>query len=304
VQTFTGNFGGLYSTRVYGCDNVNRGFEFDGTVYVPIRTGMPSDVPSNVAVHANHLFYSFAGSLQFSSIGEPYRWTPLFGAGEIVIRDTITSILPIQGSDLSPALAIYSSNETNILYGTSDIDFKLVSFSVNMGANRYTAQRLDTAYVFDERGIISLSTTDKFGNFDAATLTYNLRPVIQSRRTAATASGVNRERSQYRLFFNDGYALYMTIVNGRMMGTMPVQFPDPVTCWCESTSSDGVERSYFGSTNGKVYRMDSGPSFDGEDIEYMFMLAYNSVKSVRNFNGLASWYVACLDYLKTLEGHD
>lgn len=33
-------------------------------------------------------------------------------------------------------------------------------------------------------------------------------------------------------------------------------------------------------------------------------MAYNSVKSVRNFNGLASWYTACIDYLKTLEGHD
>lgn len=33
-------------------------------------------------------------------------------------------------------------------------------------------------------------------------------------------------------------------------------------------------------------------------------VAYNSVKAVRAFNGLASWYVAVIDYLKTLEGHD
>lgn len=33
-------------------------------------------------------------------------------------------------------------------------------------------------------------------------------------------------------------------------------------------------------------------------------MAYDSVKAVRNFNGLASWYSAVMDNLKTLEGHD
>ncbi len=33
-------------------------------------------------------------------------------------------------------------------------------------------------------------------------------------------------------------------------------------------------------------------------------VAYNSVKAVRAFNGLASWYVGTQDCLKTLEGHD
>jgi hypothetical protein len=281
VQTESGKFGLQSTARVYGCDNVNRGFEFDGTVYVPIRTGMPVDVPSNVAVHSSHLFFSFNNSLQFSSIGEPYRWNPVFGAGEIAMRDVITALLPLQGSDNSTALVIYSTKETNILYGTSGEDFRLVPHSVNMGGNRYTAQRLDTGYVFDDRGIISLRTTDKFDNFDAATLTYNLRPVIQSRRTGASASGLNRERSQYRLFFNDGYGLYMTTVNGKLLGTLPVLFPNPVLCWCESSRLDGIERSFFGSSNGMVYKLDSGPSFDGQEIEYSLMLPYNSVRSPR-----------------------
>jgi hypothetical protein len=281
VQAVTGNFGGLYSTRVYGCDSVNRGFEFDGTVYAPISTGMADDTPDNIAVHANHLFFGFDGSLQFSGINEPYRWSPVFGAGEIAMRGNITSLLPMQGSNLSPALVIYSSKETNILYGTSSDSFSLVPYSINMGGNRYTSQRLDTGYVFDDRGIISLNSTDKFGNFDAATLTYNIRPVVQSRRTSATASGVNRERSQYRVFFSDGYGLYMTIVNGKLFGTMPVQFPNPVAVWCESSSADGIERSFFGSTDGFVYQMDTGPSFDGAAIEYGLQLAYNSIKSPR-----------------------
>jgi len=281
VQTVQGNFGGLYATRLYGCDNVNPGFEFDGTVYAPIRTGMAADSPNNVAVHASHLFFSFAGSLQFSAIGEPYRWSPLFGAGEIAMLANITALLSIRGSNQSPSLVVYSRNETQILYGTSSEDFRLVPHSQNMGGNRYTARMLDTSYVFDDRGIVSLQTTDKFGNFDAATLTYNLRPFVQGRRNSALETGVNREKSQYRVFFADGFGLYMTVVNGQLMGTMPVEFPNPVYCWCEADAADGAETSYFGSTNGMVYRMDSGPSFDGVAMEYALLLAYNAAKSAR-----------------------
>jgi hypothetical protein len=281
VQTVLANFGGLYSSRIYGCDRVNPGFEFDGSIYAPISTGMPDDTPDNVAVHANHLFFSFDASLQFSGTNEPYRWSPIFGAGEISMRDTITALMPLQGSNQSPALVVYSLNETNILYGSSDQDFNLTAYSVNSGGNRFTAQRLETSYVFDDRGVVSLSTSDKFGNFDASTLTFNIRPVVQSRRTLATAAGINREKSQYRLFFSDGYALYLTIVNGEYFGAMPVQFPNPVFCWCEGQRADRAEQAFFGSTNGFVYRMDAGTSFDGENIEYSLLLNYNAVRSPR-----------------------
>jgi hypothetical protein len=276
-----GNFGGLYSTRIYGCDNVGRGFEFDGTVYAPISTGMAIDQPENVAVHSNHLFFSFGGSLQFSSINEPYRWSPVFGAGEIAMRADITALMPLQGNNSSPALVVYSLNETNILYGTSSQDFNLTAYSVNMGGNRYTAQRLDTSYVLDDRGVVALSTSDKFGNFDAATLTYNIRPAVQARRTRATTAGVNREKSQYRIFFDDGYALYMTIVNGQYLGAMPVQLPNPVNVWAEGERADRTEQAYFGSTNGFVYQMDAGTSFDGAGIPYSLLLNYNPSRSPR-----------------------
>lgn len=281
VQTVTGNFGSLYSTRIYGCDNVNPGFEFDGTTYVPIRTGMPSDAPTNVAVHSGHLFFTFAASLQFSGINEPYRWSPIFGAGEIAMRDTITAIMSLQGGDTSPALVVYSLNETNVLYGTNSQDFVLTPHSVSMGANRYTAQRLEMAYVFDDRGVSSMATSDKFGNFDSATLTYNIRPVVQARRTLSTAAGINREKSQYRVFFSDGYALFLTIVNGKYLGASPVQMPNPVTCWCEGERADRTEQSYFGSNNGYVYRMDVGTSFDGAPITFSLLTNYNPTKSPR-----------------------
>jgi hypothetical protein len=48
-----------------------------------------------------------------------------------------------------------------------------------------------------------------------------------------------------------------------------------VTCICSQESANGVEEIYFGSTNGMVYQMDRGTSFDGEPISYNLELSYN-----------------------------
>ena len=129
--------------------------------------------------------------------------------------------------------------------------------------------------------MINMATTLNFGNFDSAALTLNLRPFVQQRRNLATASGVNREKGQYRVFFSDGYGLYVTLANGKYMGSMPVQFPNAVTCMAEGEKPDGAETAFFGSTNGYVYRLDAGPSFDGADISASMTLVFNAVGSPR-----------------------
>ena len=283
VETATGNFGGNSNqTRVYGCDGVNKGFEFDGTVYVPIRTGMtPSDVPTKVAFHKQHLFFAYNQSIQFSSLGLPYQWNPVLGAGEIALTNNVTNFLVQPGDQSTGAMAIYTDSDTYILYGTSSANWNLVSYNVGTGAKPWTAQNMSQSYVFDDRGIINLQTTLNYGNFDSAALTLNIRPFIQQRRNLATGSSLNREKAQYRVFFSDSYALYMTVSNNQMMGAMPVQFPNAVTVICEGESPDGAETSFFGSTNGYVYRLDAGTSFDGTEISASVTLVFNAIKSPR-----------------------
>jgi len=279
VRVVDGNFGS--GRRLYGCDGVNTAFEFDGTYYVPIRTGMAVDTPSGVAVHSGCLFLAFGASLQFSSTNSPYTWSPILGAGEIVMREDITNMMSIIGSDQSAALVLYGLETTAVLYGTSALDFKLVLFSHGVGANADTAQLMDSVYVYDERGVMSLTTAFKFGNFDSATLTNAIGPWIQSRRTTSTTGGLNRERSQYRVFFADGSALYLTIVDGKFLGSMPIQFPDPVLVWTDGDVGSATESSFFGAANGFVYRMDVGSSFDGQNIDAWLKFATNHSKSPR-----------------------
>jgi len=282
VVTVIGNvFGGPSGKRMYGADGANKGFEFDGENYVQITTGMGVDTPSQVAVHKSHLFFSFGASLQFSGIADAYVWSPVVGAGELAMTDVITNLIQLPGDQSSGALGVYTRSDTSILYGTSAEDFKLSSYNSGTGALAYTAQTMDQAYVMDDRGVLGLGTSLNFGNFVTATLTMNIRPFIQARRNLASASAVNREKGQYRVFFSDRNALYITIINGKLLGSMPVQFNCAVTCCVEGETPDGAETSFFGADDGFVCRLDSGTSFDGAPIPANLNLVFNASGSPR-----------------------
>jgi len=241
VETQIGNFGGgTVNTKIYGIDGVNRGFEFDGTVYVPIKTGMTTDVPTRMAVHKNHLFFAFGESLQFSAIGEPYKWTPLLGAGEISLNGLITNLLVLPGNQSTGALGIYTRNDTTVLYGTSSENFQLSTFNSGTGGLPFTAQNMDQAYVLDDRGVMNMNTSLNYGNFESNALTLRIRPFMQARRNLATASVLNREKGQYRIFFSDGSAIYMTFNGSKVLGIMPIQFANSRVvgdCICSKSRS-------------------------------------------------------------------
>lgn len=282
VQPVVANFGGgQANSKMYFCDGVNNAFAFDGEVLVPIRTGMLPDVPTCIAAHKQHLFLAFGHSLQFSSIGNPLVWNAVLGAGEISMNDDITCLIALPGDQTSGALGVYTENDTSVLYGTSEADFRLSNFNSGTGGMRYTAQNMDQTYALSQRGVMGMSTTLAFGNFVSASMTMNIRPFIQARRQLATASALNREKGQYRVFFSDGDGLYMTMANGKLVGSAPVQFPNAVLCCVNGGNQDGPEVSYFGSDNGFVYTLDAGTSFDGADIPANITLVYNTMGSPR-----------------------
>lgn len=260
------------SRRAYGIDGVNRGFEFDGTTLIPINTGNTVDIPKRVMVHQHHLFFAFGNSVQNSGIGTPYTWTAIAGAGERLADGNVTQMRRLPGDQTTGAAAICADSGTQILYGTSEADFQLVTFEDSAGAKARSGQLMGQFLSLDDRGVMAATTAQSFGNFSAASMTLPIRTFIQTRRNGVTGSTINREKSQYRLFFDDGSALYITLANGKLVGSMPMQFPNIVRCCCAGESPDGAEVSYFGDEDGFVYQLDAGTSFDGASIEAYFRL--------------------------------
>ena len=64
-------------------------------------------------------------------------------------------------------------------------------------------------------------------------------------------------------------------------GLMPILFTDIVECVFSLEDNSGNEVMMFGSSDGKVYQLDKGTSFDGDPIEAYFKTFYNFSKSVR-----------------------
>jgi len=285
----TNTFGGGANTKkLYGADGVNRGFEFDGTVFVPIATGMAADTPTLVYPHKNHLFFSFAGSLQHSGIGTPYVWSVVSGSSELALGDIITGLMQQAGSDTTAALTVTTRNTIAILYGTSSADWKLIHYKKEVGALAHTIQQVGHTMMLDDRGITKLETTLAYGNFTDATMSERIRSwltdktLLNTQNILPTESVAVQSKNQYRIYFSDGSAIYATIFNtgeGTDAAFMPQLLPNVVRCMSSEEDSYGSINLYFGSDSGHIYQMDHGTSFDGADIEAYIDLAYNSSKT-------------------------
>lgn len=267
--------------RMYGVDGVNRAFEFDGNYFVPIPTGMATDRPTHISEHKNHLFLSFDGSVQHSGIGAPYTFTIVSGASEINMSETVTSFAKLPGSEAGGALGIFTRNKLSVLYGSSSADWNLVPYRDEIGAFPYTVQDVGYTMFLDDRGVTDVQTSQAYGNFAHAVKSEAARKLINSFRTLAVDSCISRDRSQYRLFFSNKYAVYTTIISGRVVGMMPVLFTDTVRCCFSLEMNDGSEAIFFGSDDGWVFQMDSGTSFDGDAIDAYIELAYNFARAPR-----------------------
>lgn len=270
------NFTGSTNTkRMYWCDGVNRAFEFDGTVTVPINTGMTVDAPSHIAFHLYHLFLSFYASVQFSSTGFPYQWSPITGAAELAMGDTVTGFQVQPAGTTAAALAIFTQGRTSVLYGTGSANWTLLPYRDEIGAVAYTIQTVAQTMFLDSQGVTDLATTQAFGNFTYAVLTNQVKSLLAGWKSLAVASSVSRDLGQYRIFFTNNYALYITLIGRKVIGIMPMLFSHTVRCTGQGLMSDGTEVSFFGSDNGYVFQMDKGTSFDGAAIEAYINLAYN-----------------------------
>ncbi len=270
---FSGHAG---SVKMYVVNGVNQAFEWDGSTFTPIVTGMTTDKPKHLRGHKKHLFLMFGGgSIQHSGIGAPYIWTALTGAAEIMLGEEIT------GAEILPGdvLGIWGRNKTSLLYGTSAADWELKIHAREAGAIEWTIQNMAQPVFLDDRGLTSLAATDVYGDFKANALSNIIKPLIDDKKALVVSSLRVREKDQYRLFFSDDTGISLTMNGNKVIGFTRLDYGNPVLCACSVENSSGEEELFFGSDTGYVYQLDKGQSFDGAVIETMARLPFNHLKS-------------------------
>ena len=273
---FTGHAGTL---KMYGCDGKNKAFEFDGTTFTQITTGMTTDTPILIAAHKNHLFLAFqGGSVQHSSLADPTApWSPVTGAAEMAVGDEVTALLPGIGG----TLFMFTRNTVQVLYGSSSADWEVRLLSPNSGAVQGSAQVATTPIFVSDFGLTGITQGDVFGDYQSNTLSLKVQKIIDNYRDLVIGSVVLRTKNQYRLFFANGEILVMTFSGDRIRGFTMLDYGLPIRCVSGTGRSDSEDETendiFFGSDTGYVYKMDSGNSFAGEPIQALLKIAPMSV---------------------------
>ena len=135
-------FGQAARERMYGVTGAGNPFEFDGTMFLELETGVTSASPTHIVAHKRYLFVGYEqGSVINSEVGEPREWTADGGALETAIGDLLTGML----SGFRDTLFIFGRNKTARLRGdvSSNAPWVLDTVSEEAGAMAHTAQLMD-----------------------------------------------------------------------------------------------------------------------------------------------------------------
>jgi hypothetical protein len=287
-------YGGSATRYVYGADGVNPAFEFDGTTLVPIMfpEGNPSfNKPKYITAFKSHLWFSYPGGrVAHSAIGEPLVMSALLGAAEFGLGDECTGMAQRSGD----VLAIYTRRRTYAIYGYSALDWAMKIISEAFGAKDYTVQVVGTVYALEDKGIAPLERVDAYGDFENATVSRLVKPILDKYKNSLIGSVVVKESNQYRLFFNDGSGLIMND-DAYTEQTLPAfstfQFPDIPTCLSNMENASGNEVILFGDKDGFVYQMERGYNFDGDAIEWAYRTPFMAQKSPHLRKSYSSLFV-------------
>ncbi len=272
--------GHTYSRKMYGCNGIDRAFEWDGSTFAWIYTGMSSDAPININAHVNYLFLFFTGgSIQHSSIGDPLSWSVITGAGEIGTGDEITGSMVVPGL----VLAVFCRNSKYILEGSSPQDFFLRTHSPNSGAIANTIQMLQQPIYLDDMGLTMLENVQDFGDLKDNTFSDLVQPRFDTKKDVVTASVSVRSKNQYIIYFSDNSAIVCTFRNRKVAGFMDLDYGRVVRCIVSGEDSNGDEQIFFGSDDGYIYQLNKGTSFDGSAVGAFLRTAYNHFKTPRQY---------------------
>jgi hypothetical protein len=204
-------------------------------------------------------------------------------------------------------MAVFTSGKTSILYGSGSSDFNLIPSVDELGYLAWTLQPVgNNGFGLTARGIQSLKTTQAYGDFAYAAVSYFVQPLLTAKAGLQTASVSLKTKNQYRVFFSDTSGLVVGLTGDKVSGIMPLEYGVAVLCMWGATLSTGEEVTYFGSSDGYVYRDNVGTSFDGDVIEAWIRPAFNNLQSpmVRKQYRAAVFEVACDGYAAVNVSYD
>lgn len=269
-----------------------------------LPSGAEYVAPIGCYCHDNRLFLWYSGGvLKISGIGNPTlqdgstdNATTYYFASEII------SVEHLQ----SNVVGVFCEKGIYILKGTSVAEegtgtgwlWQQDTITEHTNVIDGTVRKFGrTVYFIGNEGLKSLETTDAYGDFKEAALSHKVNDTLLKNLDYIVGTTVNNETGQYRVYFNDStnnksFALYFTFnEDGTVKGSTKLEFEyledniKNATCYTYSSKDD---TSYFGADDGFVYKLDSGTSENGEDIQTNMKSGFYHYNSPRHWKLLRS----------------
>lgn len=237
---------------------------------------------SCVEIFKQAAFYGNGYFLIFTAPSTIDDFTAASGAGVINVGDTIVGLKTFRDQ-----LIVFCENKILRVTGSSTADYQLVPITEDIGCvDGFTIQEFggDIAYLGPD-GIRLLSATDRIGDFGLDVLS---NPIAETAKEFAGqnfvfSSIIQREKAQYRIFRyasatppqnSDG----LCVVKKVSQGSQGVEWSElsgfKINCADSRYVSTNQEIFLFAGSDGYVYQMDNGSTFDGTSIESIFETPY------------------------------
>jgi hypothetical protein len=272
------NFNGTH--KIFFVDGTNSPAVFeDDTDTLSFPAGYPSDVVGgeHVAVYKNHIFVAKGPNISFSVPYDETDFTVANGAGIINVGHSITGLIVFRDQ-----LIVFSRNKIQRVVGSSVSDFQLTPIADDIGCIASdTIQEVGGDVMFlGPDGLRLLSATERIGDFGlnvaSALIEKDMKKFMGL--SQSYSSIVLRSKAQYRIF---GYVSSDSQKDAK--GYIGTKFSDQGAesiQWAETKGiqayvADGryvpdQEITVFSNSDGYVYKLESGSSFDGSNIEAIY----------------------------------
>jgi len=263
--------------KIAGVDSYNYPFIYDGTDFSEVTGSTDLEGAEFIAFHKNQLFFAKGNTLTFTAPYTDSDLTAVNGGGVISVGAQVTGLIVFR-----EALVIFTERTISQIVGNTIADFVLQPITRNVGCVAPdTIQEIGGDIIFlGPDGLRLFSLTDRVGDFSLGLVS---KP-IQTQLTdlIATCSSFSsiliKEKSQYRLL---GFSDSVTAASTKgILGTQTASNDTSSISWGElsgikayvadSNYVNATETVVFSNVDGYVYQMESGSSFDGENITAYF----------------------------------
>ena len=267
------------ASKLFLTDGINPAATYDGTTYTQVTHVNAPAAPKFAAAFKNHMFLAGNAAepfnLYFSAPLAETDFNPANGAGVINVGFEIVQIKPFRDT-----LYIFGKNAIKALQGTNIADFVMSEVTTNLGcvASDSVVELGGNLLFLGPDGFRPVAGTNKIGDIELETISKQIQFTINAILQELVAetldpelisSVVIRKKSQFRLFIpSEGTFGLLGGLRQREGGfsfEYSQLFGFPATC----VSSGYIGADEFvihGDATGKVYKQETGSSFDGDPI--------------------------------------